>query len=217
MSEYFVLAASSLYWAAQEKPYLFDPFKSQFCAISGASLNNYQPEKNICYLLQSNSCNTNGRKVIIWHDAVNNSLSSKKNPAMSPEAFFSKLAYLRKFNVVAFSYLPRSGAHNLNELLENCPTGIIFLKMKSILSKRYKLLLDESNDLHLNSLLENHMLSRTLLNNGLEDLTLRRCRNRRNNLRNKVSVLVFGFCFIDNFEDKQQHIFATIFERKPER
>ena len=211
MSEYFVLAASSLYWAAQEKPHLFDPFKSEFYAISGASLNNCQPEKNICYLLESNFFITNGRKVIIWHDAVNNSLSSKKNPAMSPEAFFSKLAYLRKFNVVAFSYLPRAGAHNLNELLENCPTGIIFLKMKSILSKRYKILLDESKDLHLNSLLENHMLSRALLNNGLQDLTLRRCRNRRNNLRNKVSVLTFGFCFIDNLEDKKQYIFPIIF------
>ena len=115
---------------------------------------------------------------------------------MSPEAFFSKLAYLRKFNVVAFSYLPRAGAHNLNELLENCPTGIIFLKMKSILSKRYKILLDESKDLHLNSLLENHMLSRALLNNGLQDLTLRRCRNRRNNLRNKVSVLTLVFVLL---------------------
>ena len=55
------------------------------------------------------------------------------------------------------------------------------------------------------------MLSRALLNNGSQDLTLRRCRNRRNNLRNKVSVLTFGFCFIDNLEDKQQYIFPILF------
>ena len=192
MSEYFVLAASSLYWAAQERPHLFDPFRPHFCAISGASLNNYQPQKNICYLLESNFYNTNGKKVIIWHDAVNNSLSSKKNPAMSPGAFFSRMAYVRKFNVVAFTYLPRSGAQNLNNVLKDCPTGIVFLKMNSILSKRYKNLINEEKDLHLNSLLENHMLSRTLLNNGLEDLTLRRSRNRHNNLQNRVSVLIFG-------------------------
>ena len=192
MSEYFVLAASSLYWAAQERPHLFDPFKSNFCAISGASLNNYQPQKNICCLLESSFYKTNGKKVIIWHDAVNNSLSSKKNPAMSPGAVFSKMAYLRKFNVVVFTYLPRSGAQNLNDVLKDYPTGIVFLKMNSILSKQYKNLIKEEKDLHLNSLLENHMLTRTLLDNGLQDLTLRRSRSRHNNLRNRVSVLIFG-------------------------
>ena len=187
MSEFFIIAASSVYWANEEKPHLFPNWHTNGFAIRGASINSGDPSKKVETIIKHNSGIIKGRKIILWHDVVNNSLSTKKYEAMAPSEFFTQLNRLKELNVVGFTYLFRAGAQNLQKHWHLCPSGITYLHMKVILTKRYRLLMDPDNDLHLNSVLEAHMVSRVTCCTDLRQLTHRRKVNRKQNLQNKVS------------------------------
>ena len=91
MNEYLIVAASSVYWAMDEKPHLFGGLQNKVFSVPGLALNHANKEKNIEVLLRTHKIPTKSNKIIFWHDAVNNSLSSKKNPALTPYQFFSKV------------------------------------------------------------------------------------------------------------------------------
>ena len=130
---YFIIAASSLYNATSDAPHLFGSHQENFFAIPGLSLSNKNPKKNTIHLLQNGTINANGMPIVLWHDAVNNSLSSKKTTAISFNSFFNCLANIsREFNVRVFTYLPRSGASNLNNHFNFCSQSVTYLKMRCI-------------------------------------------------------------------------------------
>ena len=186
---YFVVAASSLYNATFDAPHLFDEYQVHFFAMPGLSLNNQNPNKNIVTLLENGTINSNGRPIVLWHDAINNSLSSKKTPAMSINSFLNCLSNLsRDHNVQFFTYLPRSGALGLEPYFHQVPRSVTYLKMRSILTPRYRKLLSSKFDLHLNYIVEASMLTRILLHPNLRDLTQQREANRQRNLQNRVGI-----------------------------
>ena len=208
MNEYLIVAASSVYWAMDDKPHLFEGLQSKVFSVPGLALNHAKKEKNIEVLLRTHKIPTTSNKIILWHDAVNNSLSSKKNPALTPYQFFQKLRLLTQYNVIGFTYLPRRGAHDLSDDLSFCPAGITFIKIKAILTQRYKKLLQPGNDLHLNPILEAHMVSRVIFCESLFVLSQKRAVNRKRNLENRVS----GFDSY-HFFCLQQLIFLTLVAR----
>ena len=186
---YFVVAASSLYHASFDAPHLFDEYEQHFFAMPGLSLNNQNPHKNIVTLLQNGTINPNGRPIVLWHDAINNSLSSKKTPSMSVTSFVNCLSRLsRDHHVRFFTYLPRSGALDLQPHFHQCPRSVTFLKMRSILTPRYRKLLASNSDLHLHYIVEATMLTRILLTPNLRNLSQQREVNRQRNLQNRVSM-----------------------------
>ena len=204
MNNYLIVAASSVYWAMDDKPHLFEGVQNKVFSIPGLALNHANKEKNLEVLLRTHKIPTKSNKIILWHDAVNNSLSSKKNPALTPSQFFQKLRLLIQYNVVGFTYLPRRGAHDLSDALSFCPAGITFIKINAVLTQRYKKLLEPANDLHLNSILEAHMVLRVVFCESLYVLSQKRAVNRKRNLENRVSgfdiyhfFLSFTIVFLD--------------------
>ena len=157
--------------------------------MPGLSLNNHNPTKNIVTLLQNGTINPDGRPIVLWHDAIINSLSSKKTPAMSIISFVNCSSNLsRDHNVKFFTSLPRSGALDLEPHFHQCPRSITFLKMRSILTPRYRKLLASNSDLHLDYIVETSMLTRILLTPNLRNLSQQREANRQRNLQNRVSI-----------------------------
>ena len=187
MNEYLIVAASSVYWAMDEKPHLFEGVQNKVFSVPGLALNHANKEKNIEVLLRTHKIPTKSNRIILWYDAVNSSLSSKKNPALTPYQFFQKLRLLTQYNVIGFTYLPRCGAHDLSEALSFCPAGITFIKKNAILTQWYKKLPEPGNDLHLNPILEAHMVSRVVFCESLYVLSQKRAVNRKRSLENRVS------------------------------
>ena len=201
---YFIIAASSLYNATFDGPHLFDSQQQNFFAMPGLSLNNKNLQKNIVHLLEKGLIKTNGRPIVLWHDAINNSLSSKKTKAMSITSFFNCLAYLsRNFNVRYFTYLPRIGATDVNKFFSLCPRNITYLKMWCILTPRYKKILASHSDLHLHYIVEASMFNRVIFHPNLRSLAEQRELNRQRNLRNRVrfNFIILHHCGMDNNEN----------------
>ena len=110
----------------------------------------------------------------------------KKSPAMSVDEFYNCLAQLARQQCKAFTYLKRSGAIDLSETLLLCPQNVIFLKMRAILTPRYRKMLLPHADLNLNYVVESNMLNRILQHPNLRFLSQQREVQRQRNLDNRV-------------------------------
>lgn len=189
MNNFVILAASSLSNADEKKPHLFNSFRMKYIAIPGLSLTRRDERKNVCKWIKTNQHQIQNRQVILWHDVINNSLSvntlsSNPDPKMSPNELYASLSSLRQYGVIAYVYLPRKNATSLEKVHQYSP--ITYVKMKSVLTPRYKALIDPENDMHLNPVLEAHMISRVVCVSSLSELTLRKEGRRQCYYANKV-------------------------------
>ena len=98
------------------------------------------PEKSLIYSLK-NAQFKNDKPIIIWHDAINNSLSNfKESTALNKEGLYGYLEECINYGVVGFLFFKR---HDLVIDLTDCladvsPPGIIFINMRRHLPLEYK-------------------------------------------------------------------------------
>ena len=96
--------------------------------------------KNLMYALK-NADFKNNRPIIIWHDAINNSLSNfKESSALTKKGLKDLLDECRAYGVVAFLFFRRNDSViDLGSCLPDVsPPGIIYLDMKRYLPPEYK-------------------------------------------------------------------------------
>ena len=98
------------------------------------------PNKNLMNALKDANFN-NGRPTIIWHDAINNSLSNfKESVALNKTELYNFLEESRAYGVVAFLFFLRNDSIiDLSSCLPDVsPPGIIYVDMKRYLPPDYK-------------------------------------------------------------------------------
>ena len=137
-----IIGASSLFHAVNDGSCDFGPHQFSIFRLPGASLNNRNPEKRVCEMMRKAPT---GTEFIIWHDAINNSLSqhpSNENLPLQPFELLEEIFHLQaEFNVIAFVYIRRQSAHDITEYLPHFYSHIFVLNMHNVLTTQYKKLL----------------------------------------------------------------------------
>ena len=182
---HFIIGASSLHHAAQNPNSSFTDHQDDFYALPGLSFVHRNPSKMIVNVLPNLPA---GRKFIIWHDVINNSISrhpSNDNEPLNWETLLHAIIELKKkFELVAMIYIKRKKALDLTAILHQFHPHIFVLNMHSVLTTRWKKEID-LGILHLSYEIEMHMVERVLTAENLMQLAKRKhaCRQKKNQAR----------------------------------
>ena len=133
----FILAASSLHHAIKTLPQaLQDHYKKGIYALPGLSINPnaLKVRKTAQFQL---SCFRDKKRLVIWHDVVNNSLSrhrSNNNKPLTPSQLIEVLEKYQE-RIEAIVYCPREGTPDIYNQLKRSTLVTIHL-VKDIVSRR---------------------------------------------------------------------------------
>ena len=140
----FILAASSLHHAIKTAPQVTqNRYKRNVYALPGLSFNpNALKVRKTTQFQLSNFFHK--KRLVIWHDVVNNSLSrhrSNNNKPLTPSQLISVLENYQE-RIEAIVYCPREGTPDIYDLLKRSTLVTIHL-VKGIVSRRkHKKILD---------------------------------------------------------------------------
>ena len=150
-------------------------FEGKVFARPGLSLINLTPSKNVFKIILDQEVDP-GIPKVLWHDALNNSLSKHPTQPTNPlneEQLLLELRKLKLLNFVAVVYVKREGALNLNDKLSDIATFMTVLNMRNVLTTKWRREI-ECGGLHFSIEVERHMLSRVIECNSFHELTNRR-------------------------------------------
>ena len=136
----FILAASSLHHATKTlPPALLDHNKKGIYALPGLSFNPNEVKLRKTAQFQLNLFFRDKKRLVIWHDVVNNSLSrhckNNKKP-LTPSQLFAALEKYQE-HIEAKVYCPREGTLDIYNQLKRSTLVTIGL-VKDIVSRRKK-------------------------------------------------------------------------------
>ena len=174
----FILAASSLHHAIKTLPQaLQDHYKKGIYALPGLSFNPNALKVRKTAPFQLSHFFRDKKRLVIWHDVVNNSLSrhrSNNNKPLTPSQLIEVLEKYQE-RIEAIVYCPREGTPDIYNQLKRSALVTIHL-VKDIVSKRKQKdlsLLKEYRALHQRPALELKTLTIVLA--------------RKNNLRSLIT------------------------------
>ena len=147
----FILGASSLYHALRKLSAPSEKRVKETCFTKpGLSFSARDSQKTIQYYLHHFL--SNRKDLVIWHDAINNSISnhlSNNNRSLSTDQLKSLLLGFKE-NITAIVYCCRNGTDNIEKDLKK--TGILVLNIvEDFISKRkakYQILIERYKELH---------------------------------------------------------------------
>ena len=174
----FILAASSLHHAIKTLPQaLQDHYKKGICALPGLSFNPNALKVQKTAQFQLSLFFRDKKRLVIWHDVVNNSLSRHRsnNKPLTPSQLIEVLEKYQE-RIEAIVYCPREGTPDIYNQLKRSALVTIHL-VKDIVSKRKQKdlsLLKEYRALHQRPALELKTLTIVLAHkNNLRSLITR--------------------------------------------
>ena len=192
----FILAASSLHHAIQTAPQVTqNRYKRNVYALPGLSFNPNALKIRKTAQFQLSHFFHDKKRLVIWHDVVNNSLSrhrSNDNKPLTPSQLIAVLENYQE-RIEAIVYCPREGTPDISDQLK-CSTLVTIHLVKDIVSRRKQKdlsLLKEYRALHQRLALELKTLTIVLTHkNNLRSLITRSRRKklskrRRKTLRNR--------------------------------
>ena len=134
----FILAASSLHHVIKTLPQaLKDHHKNRNYALPGLSVNPNALKVRKTAQFQLSHFFRDEKRLVIWHDVVNNSLSLHRSNNNKPLTPSQLIVVLEKYqeSIEAIVYCPREGTpDNYNQLKRSTPVTIHFVK--DIVSRR---------------------------------------------------------------------------------
>ena len=134
----FILAASSLHHAINTLPQaLQDHYKKGIHALPGLSFNPNAVKVQKTAQFQLSHFFRDKKRLVIWHDVVNNSLSRHRNNNNKPLTPSQLIAVLEEYQecIEAIVYCPREGTPDIYDQLKRSTLVTIHI-VKDIVSKR---------------------------------------------------------------------------------
>ena len=166
----FILAASSLHHAKNTLPQaLQDHYKKGIYALPGLSFNSNALKVRKTAQFQLSLFFREKKRLFIWHDVVNNSLSrhrSNNNKLLTPSQLIAVLEEYQE-RIEAIVYCPREGTPDIYEQLKRSTLVTIHV-VKEIVSRRKQKdpsFLKEYTALHQKTALELKTLTTVLAHN----------------------------------------------------
>ena len=191
----FILAASTLHHAIKTAPQVTqNRYKRNVYALPGLSFNPNALKVRKTAQFQLSHFFHDKKRLVIWHDVVNNSLSrhrSNNNKPLTPSQLIAVLENYQE-RIEAIVYCPREGTPDVSDQLK-CSTLVTIHLVKDIVSRRKQKdlsLLKEYRALHQRPALELKTLTIVLTHkNNLRSLITRSrpkklSKHRRKTLRN---------------------------------
>ena len=134
----FILAASSLHHAIKTLTQaLQDHYKKRIYTLPGLSFNPNAEKVRKTAQFQLSHSFRDKKRLVVWHDVVNNSLSrlrSKNNKPLTPSQLIAELEEYQEC-VEAIVYCPREGTPDIYDQLKRSTLVTIHI-VKDIVSKR---------------------------------------------------------------------------------
>ena len=134
----FILAASSLHHTIKTLPEaLQDHYKNRIYALPGLSFNPTAVKVRKIAQFQLGHFFRDKKRLVIWHDVVNNSLSRHRSNNNKPLTPSQLIAVLKEYQerIEAIVYCPRDGTPDIYDQLKRSTLVTIHI-VKDLVSKR---------------------------------------------------------------------------------
>ena len=204
----FFLGASSLFHAINSLPKIAQNwYKSTVFSLPGLSLNPFDVNERKTVQYQLDNAFRHKTDVIIWHDAINNSLISQRTNNFRALAFSELSNVLESYQtrLKAIVYCPRNGAANIFGFHKQTDVVTIHVQIDLVSKRKQKVpkLVKEYYQLHQKAHLElksltliltnQKSLRRLLKKNRHSKLNKRRLRAKENKQLAAEAALISSF------------------------
>ena len=188
----FILGASSLFHAINSLPKSAQNwYKSTVFSLSGLSLNPFPVNERKMVQYQLDNVIRHKTDVIIWHDAINNSLTSHRTNNFRALAFSELSIVLESYQtrLKAIVYCPRNGAPSIFGFLKQTDVVTIHVLIDLVSKRKQKdpKLVKDYYQLHQKAHLELKTLTLILTHQKSLRRLLKKTRHSKLNKRRRIA------------------------------